>query len=142
MKTTIPESEKLTFSQVEDIIIKYHKDNNITYTNRNDKPILTFRIVYDPIASKWNKFENLLDPNGKYAVDKYGNFLYDETKPIKYTIDKCTYEFSDDNKFFFGECLGNSLFAFCVDSHDVDHMGIRLDHYLGRWKCLYCYQVK
>ena len=142
METTIPETEKLTFQQVGEIIRKYHKDNDITYVDHKGKPTLTFRAVFDPKASNWKKYENMRDPKGNYAVDKYGNYIEDTTKPITYSLDSCTYEFGDECKYWFGECCGNSLFAFCMNPHENDHMGIRLDQYLGHWKCLYCYQVK
>ncbi len=110
-------NQKLTFLEVEEIITDYHLKNNIHYnTDRKDYPIMVFRGVVDPIASKWI--------------------------PKDYTEDECTYEFNDTDKFWFGECIGNSLFAWCIDPNDPDTNGIRLDGYLGKWKWKYFYRVK
>lgn len=141
--TQIPESEKLTFSQVQDIIRKYHKDHDIHYAStRDDCPPLRFRIVFDPTESGWKVYQNKLDDNGMIIRDSKGNPIPDKTKPITYSIESCTYEISDCDKFWFGECCGNSLYAECIDEHEPDSNGIRLDYYLGSWKILYCYQVK
>lgn len=109
--------QKLTFLEVEKIIMDYHKENDIHYnSDRKDHPIMTFRGVADPVASKWT--------------------------PKDYTEDECTYEFHDTDKYWFGECCGNSLFAWCIDPNDKDADGIRLDHYLGKFKWKYFYRVK
>lgn len=143
MNTEIPESEKLTFSQVRDIIYKYHKEHDIHYvSDRKELPILSFRIVFDPFASDWKKYQNKLDDNGRVMYDEKGNVIPDETKPITYSTEACTYEISDCDKYWFGECGGNSLYGFCMDKNELDSMGIRLDCYLDHWKILYCYQVK
>lgn len=141
--TQIPEVEKLTFSQVQDIIHKYHKDHNIHYaSNRNDCPCLRFRIVFDPIASGWKVYQNKLDDNGMIIRDDNGKPIPDKTKPVTYSIESCTYEISDYDKFWFSECCGNSLYANCINGREPDSNGIRLDWYLNSWKILYCYQVK
>lgn len=139
----IPENEKLTFSQVQDIIQKYHKEHNIYYvSNRDDCPYLKFRIVFDPTESGWRVYQNKIDDNGVIIRDNNGKPVPDKTKPLTYTIESCTYEINDCDEFWFSECCGNSLYAFCIDKHEPDCNGIRLDCYLKSWKILYCYQVK
>lgn len=109
--------QKLSFTDVEKIITDYHRENNIHYnTDRKDHPIMVFRGVADPVASKWI--------------------------PKDYTEKECTYEFNDTDKFWFSECIGNSLFASCLDENDSDFNGIRLDYYLGKFKWKYFYRVK
>lgn len=134
----IPEKDKLTWKQVWDTIYKYHNDNNIHYTSdRKDFPILRFRVVFDPFASDWPKYESKWDYDSGKPVR-----VDDLSKPKTYTEESCTYEFDDCQKYWFGDIGGNSLFACCVNENESDHMGIRLDYYLGDWKILYCYQVK
>lgn len=135
MLECVPECEKLTFSQVRDIIDKYHQEHDIHYVSDRKviKP-LVFRVVFDPFASGWSKYK-------KYPDDE-GNIVDDLTHPITYTLESCTYEFNDCDKYWFGECGGNSLFAHCLNKDELDSSGIRLDYYLGDWKILYCYQVK
>ena len=134
----IPEKDKLTWKQVCDIIHKYHKDNNIHYTSdRKDFPILRFRVVFDSFASNWLKYESKWDYSGDKPVR-----VDDLSKPKTYTEESCTYEFGDGEKYWFGDIGGNSLYAYCVNENESDHMGIRLDYCLGGWKILYCYQVK
>lgn len=134
----IPEKDKLTWKQVCDTIYKYHKDNDIHYTSdRKDFPILRFRVVFDPFASNWPKYESKWD----YENDKPTR-IDDLSKPKTYTEESCTYEFDDCQKYWFGDIGGNSLFACCINKNESDYMGIRLDYYLGDWKILYCYQVK
>lgn len=132
----IPEVDKLTWSQVCDIIKKYHTDNDIHYcTKRENLPYLRFRVVFDPTASNWPKYYKKWDETLGKSVD-------DLNRPRTYTEESCTYEFDDGQKYWFDDLIGNSLFACCLDKNDLDSMGIKLEQYLGSWKILYCYQVK
>lgn len=131
----VPEIKKLTWSQVCDIIQKYHKENNIQYcTDRTNYPVLHFRAVFDPFASNWPKYYKKWDDNLNKNVD-------DLEKPRTYSEESCTYEFDDCQKYWFSDLIGRSLFACCLDKNDLDCTGIKLDQYLGSWKMLYCYQI-
>lgn len=134
----IPECEKLTWKQVREMIAKYHEDNDIHYcSDRKEHPYLTFRVVFDPFASNWPKYEQKWNYDGDTPTQED-----DLEKPKTYSEESCTYEFDDGQKYWFGDIGGNSLFARCLNKNEPDHMGIRLDYYLGDWKILYCYQVK
>lgn len=49
-----------------------------------------------------------------------------------------SYKFTNDNKRFKSHCIGNSIFADCLDGKDL---GVRLDWYIfgGGWVVDYCY---
>lgn len=57
-----------------------------------------------------------------------------------YTLTERSYVFSNDNKAFFPNMYGNSIFADCLDERDL---GVRLDLYIPKeWKVEYCYIVE
>lgn len=53
-----------------------------------------------------------------------------------YSLESRSYRFRSDEKHFVPGMMGNSVFA---DSLDGSDRGVRLDYYLGDWKCEYCY---
>lgn len=119
----VPQEERLTFRQVKERIEKHNAEHGITYANCHDKPALRFRGLLNPIASGLN--DVTFDNNPRF-----------------YTPASCTYEFSNCDKYWFGDLCGKSLYANCVDRFDPDSMGIRLDNYIGCWKFFYFYEVK
>lgn len=56
----------------------------------------------------------------------------------EYTLTERSYAFTNHNKFFIPENLGNSIFADCLDGKDV---GVRLEQYILTldWYVEYCY---
>ena len=60
-----------------------------------------------------------------------------------YTEKDRSYQFSSDNKAFLPNQLGYSIFADCLDGHDL---GVRIDWYMrdteNPWKVEYCYFVE
>lgn len=56
----------------------------------------------------------------------------------EYTLKERSYAFTNHNKFFIPENLGNSIFADCLDGKDV---GIRLEQHIRTldWNVEYCY---
>ena len=60
-----------------------------------------------------------------------------------YTEKDRSYQFSSDNKAFLPNQLGYSIFADCLDGHDL---GVRIDWYMRDtekpWKVDYCYFVE
>lgn len=86
-------------------------------------------MVFDPVASKWPKYQRGFKKDGSYG--------YDKSRPRVYKLEnKSYYFFPYSGKFFDPGMLGNSLYASCVDGTD-NH--INLVHYMGAWKRVKCY---
>ena len=84
---------------------------------------------------------------------KHGNSYNDVKKPLTaaivfsndteawdrhdYSLEDRTYVFDNYQKYWYGECIGNSLFAQCPSEFGLT----RLDWYIGEWKVEYCYLI-
>lgn len=55
-----------------------------------------------------------------------------------YDLEARTYRISNDDKYWYPECGGSSLFAYCSAESGL----VRLDYYLPEWIVEYCYIIK
>lgn len=54
-----------------------------------------------------------------------------------YSLKNRTYTFGNDDKYWYSECGGSSIFASCPGEYGL----VRLDWYIHDWKVEYCYIV-
>lgn len=103
------EKEKLDLHSAFDLIREHNSDHSIT--------------------SQWS------DPEPLRCVIVFKNESW-PNREKDYSLESRSYEFRSDEKYFIPEMGGSSIFA---DSLDGSDKGVRLDHYLGKWKVDYCY---
>jgi len=101
--------EKLTFSQLVDIIGEHNADYNIWQQYQDNNPLICVVV-----------FKNESWPD----------------RQEDYSLESRSYEFRSDEKYFLSNMGSNSIFATSLDGADRN---VRLDRYLGSWKIDYCY---
>ena len=102
-----------------------------------DKNRMTWNEAVEYLT-EFNKKHDIHTKGGKPATCVMVAVITKDSFRKEYTLKERSYAFTNHNKFFIPENLGNSIFADCLDGKDV---GIRLEQHIRTldWNVEYCY---